>query len=450
MSEIIVIESQGSVHAYVPAVAGDTTIVRASDKIQPQKTVEIKSRFDIHVDKDIAPWGDENMWPTRMLKKAQNSGLFSRNTMTIAAVMYGQGLECYKSVMNGSKEERYPVDNEEILEFIEQSELNYWFMEQCNDMATFLNCFSTLHMPVGSTTFKSKKITKIGNLEAEYCRVSMTEKGISKTLFYSPGFADDGKFEEANGAKYKLAISRNADEMLSILGPEKVFAYRKKFPLAAGFYYGIPPWACLMLDDSWIDVAITTPKILNSMNRNMTVIKFHIEYTMDYWKFIYSDWDKKSEQAKRTLIDEEITRMNKFLSGVENAGKTYVTFKAIDPVTKKELPGCTITPLKSNWEKDAYLPNNTAANAEICYYQGIDPSTVGLEKPGGKLGAGSGSDKRVSWNTMNLMMKPLEDTLLSSIRYVHRFNDWPKEYKWAVKRDAVVTLDNNKETNELQ
>lgn len=450
MAEIVVIQKGETINAYVPAIAG-AQIIRAEDVSEQQKVVEIKSRYDLNVHKDIAPWGDDNMWPTRMLDKAQKSGLFSRNAMTIAAVMYGQGLESFKSVFKDGKEYREPHDNQEILDFIEESELNYWFMEQCNDMATFLNCFSTFHMPKGSMTYPApKKITKISNLEAEYCRVSMTENGKINTLFYSPGFADDGKYDENNGAKYKIAITRDREQMLKILGKEKVFGYRKKFPLAAGFYYGIPPWACLFTDDSWIDVAITTPKILNSMNRNMTVIKFHIEYTMDYWRFIYSDWDKKSEQLKRILIDEEIVRMNKFLSGVENMGKTYVTFKAVDPVTKKDMPGCTITPLKNNWEKDAYLPNNTAANAEICYYQGIDPSTVGMEKPGGSIGAGSGSDKRVSWNTMNLMMKPLEDTLLSAIRYIHHFNQWPQDIKWTVKREAIVTLDENKETKETK
>jgi hypothetical protein len=451
MREIVVIGngSSGTINAYVPAIAG-AQIVRASDsKTEAAKTVEIKSKYDIEKDEHkISHWGVDNMYPTTMLKKAQQSGLFSSNAMKIGSMLYGEGLEYGIETIVDKVKVFEPIIDEEIEEFIIESELNNWLQEQSNDMSNFFNCFSLIHMNQKSTMNQTDKIKKISNLEAEYSRLTKTEKGIIKQILYSPSFADDGTFDNDNGAKYKNAYTSNKEDLLKHLGDDRTFGYRKKFPLSPGYYYAVPPFACLFTKDSWLDVAVATPKILNAINRNMTLIKYHIEYSQEYWKFIYTDWDKKSETRKIELIDQEIIRMNKFLTGIENAGKTYITFKVQDS-QGKDMPGCTVTPLKNTIEKDAYLPNNTAANAEIAYYQGIDPSQIGMETPGGKLGAGSGSDKRVAWNTQNLLLKPMEDCLLSPLNFISNFNGWKKDNHrvvWKIKRSKIVTLDNNKET----
>lgn len=452
MSEIVVIGngSNGIINAYVPAIAG-AQIVRASDtQIEEAKTVEIKSKYDIDKDEeDLAHWGTDNMYPTNMLKKAQSSGLFSRNAMTIASMLYGEGLEYgIERIADGVKVFE-PIFLEEIEEFIQESDLNNWLQEQSNDMSNFLNCFSLIHMNQTSTMNADDKIKKISNLEAEYSRLTKTKKGIIHDIYYSPSFADDGTYNKENGAKYKNAYTNNKEDLKAHIGEERLFAYRKKFPLSPGFYYAVPPFHCLFNDNSWLDVAITTPKILNAINRNMTLIKYHIEYSQDYWKFIFTDWDKKSEAKKIELIDSEIVRMNKFLTGIENAGKTYITFTIKDP-QGKDTPGCTITPLKNTIEKDAYLPNNVAANSEILYYQGIDPAQIGMEKSNGNMGGDSGTNKRVSWNTQNLLLKPMEDCMLSPLNFISNFNDWRAEgmrIKWRIKRTKIVTLDNNRETD---
>ena len=74
---------------------------------------------------------------------------------------------------------------------------------------------------------------------------------------------------------------------------------------------------------------------------------------------------------------------------------------------------------------------------------GVDPSVIGAGIPGGKLGAGSGSDKRVAFNILQSLKTADRDITLSILEFIQDFNDWDPKIKFAFENIEITTLDKN-------
>jgi hypothetical protein len=80
-------------------------------------------------------------------------------------------------------------------------------------------------------------------------------------------------------------------------------------------------------------------------------------------------------------------------------------------------------------KKDAWVPTSEIADAQIVQGFGVHPSQVGLAPQGGKMGAGSGSDQRETYNLgislNNIEQQQILEPLNWLARYNARYNaDW--------------------------
>ena len=75
------------------------------------------------------------------------------------------------------------------------------------------------------------------------------------------------------------------------------------------------------------------------------------------------------------------------------------------------------------------MPSSDKADAQIVQGLGLHPSQVGLSPQGGKMGAGSGSDQRESFNTGITLNTMDQLIVLEPLNWLARFNaqsdpDW--------------------------
>jgi hypothetical protein len=73
-------------------------------------------------------------------------------------------------------------------------------------------------------------------------------------------------------------------------------------------------------------------------------------------------------------------------------------------------------------KKDAWVPSSNAADAQIVQGLGLHPSQVGLQPEGGKMGAGSGSDQRESFNTGITVNTIDQNILLEPLNWIATYN----------------------------
>lgn len=445
--EIVIHEDNANMQIYVPAIKGVNTVVHTKDEVAKQTTSNDVSLPNIS--KDYAKWGDDNMYPTNARIKSEKSGVFKQNAFVKSCMFFGQGLDYYKRTPDGLE---YIV-NDEIEEFKELTCLDVYLLEQIQSFYIHF-CSITEHlMQVGSSTNKGNKIKALSSLETEWSRLSKTENGQSKLLYYSAQFAKNGSYDKNNGTKLKLVHRSSKKDFLKYLGNDRKFAQFISFPTPGRAYYPNAPWSELFEPDSWLDIAIETPKLIRAIHRNLINIKYVIHIPMNYWSFQYPKWDSYDAKRRKKLIDEKAIEMNNYLAGGENQHKSMIAHYGYNESTGKEYPGFKVESIRDYTKHDAYLPNSQAANSEICYHQGVNPSTLGLQTPGGKLGAGSGSDIRVATNREVSLLSALESILLQPIYFAHRWNEWDKDIVWKFKRSFITTLDQDKsgqkETNEF-
>ena len=154
----------------------------------------------------------------------------------------------------------------------------------------------------------------------------------------------------------------------------------------------------------------------------------------DYFEKRYPNPDYTPEYRERKKM-EKIDDLNTFLTDVDNSGKSIVTFSYYDKQTKQMFPGWEFKVIDNKFKDDAYLPDSQAANSEILFAIGIDPTLIGGDGvPGGKLGGGSGSNKREAFWGLNAEMGIYRAVTLSPFYFIREFNGWDPE----VEFDYVV------------
>ena len=91
-----------------------------------------------------------------------------------------------------------------------------------------------------------------------------------------------------------------------------------------------------------------------------------------------------------------------------------------------------------------FIPDSQEATGHILFATGMDPSIVGVSTPGGKMGAGSGSDKREALTIYQTKLWNPRNKSLEWLEFVRDYNGWNPNYKFGfIDLDASQTLDEN-------
>jgi hypothetical protein len=207
-------------------------------------------------------------------------------------------------------------------------------------------------------------------------------------------------------------------------------------------YYHLAVWNGIRTS-GWLDIANKVPKLKQAIMKNQMTIKYHIVIPDDYFTQRYpsGDFTKDQRETKRKEVLED---MNSFLSDVENSGKAFVSFAFYNKVKQDYLTGWQINVIDNKLKDDAYLPDSQAANSEILFALGVDPTLLGQGTPGGKLGAGSGSDKREAFWQLNAEMGIYRAVSLEPLYFIRDFNGWDPTIQFDyVTVDTAQTQDKN-------
>ena len=121
--------------------------------------------------------------------------------------------------------------------------------------------------------------------------------------------------------------------------------------------------------------------------------------------------------------------------------KVYQESKFIEE--GKEYSAVTITAIDDKLKDGSYLPEAEAANSEVLFALGVDPSLIGAGIPGGKLGAGSGSDKREAFTILSALFKTNRETTLEVYDFIAQYNGWDTSIRAAFENTILTTLDAN-------
>jgi hypothetical protein len=428
--------------SYLPGAQAIIAMKPSRDMFQEPETVTRVGRYD------VVPWGDSNTLPTDVIDKISKSEVVGANLEFNILIGYGSGVKA----MMRKDGALVDCDDERVLKFCEENDIQGYFLEQMTDLKTFYNVFPEIILSNDKT-----KIVTLRHKEAAYSRWG---KMNSKTGLI------DKHFYSAKWAEVVLEKDVVITDVLDPYNPVQDLRQRIKdgdykdlrfiipvnFPTPGKSYYQDPYWWTIFRS-GWYDFAVMVPEVKKALLKNRFGVKYIIYLSPKYFKSIFKDEgiDPNDIEAVRSRVDKEHQFFTDFLTGSENAGKGIVAIKDMiqsqaGVTTEKYIE---IEEVKVNHDKAELVDDSEEVSNIISYAMGVHPSLIG-SAPGKTGGSMGGTDKRELFLIKQALMKPFRDRLLRPLYAIKQFNGWPKELVWAVPDIVFTSLDQNKSGQETK
>lgn len=398
------------------------------------------------------PWGDDNLKPVSMAADITNMGVLSAGIHSKVRMAVGKGIAPFflTNADNNGNETLEPCIEPELLNFLELNR-NYLYSYQ--------NIYNMIAYGFGATqgllSDDKSRINRIKALDVFTCRLGVkNNKNFIDKIYLCGNWGSAGStYDKTKMSELPVLEEGYELEALTkgISGHEFVMLHR--ILLNGTQYYPSPLWEAAK---EWVKHSRSIPKMKNAINRNMMAIKYVVLIDGAYWSRTYKDWSKKTEREQQETIKAKRDEINKFLTGEENAGKTIVSGKFIDPATKNTIEEIEIKVIDDKWKDGKWLPDNAAADKQVLFAMFFNPAIWGgnLLGDGASGGAGSGSDIREAFLVQIMLMHAERMLNLEVFNLIKHFNGWTK-YETAGKtlvfrypNYILTTLDTGKSTKE--
>ena len=424
---------------------------------------------------DVAPWGEDNRFPQNIVHALEGSGVAQSTLAWKAKSIWGSGL-VYGTVQDIDSEgsDTFKIaklgDYPMVDEFFSNNNIPRFFAEFCMDLVYFGNCFPEMIFDNAR-----QNIAALIHQESADCRFKqMDDNGAIDTVFLSKlwGMTADQyvKFDAkralrgltasiqptAVDGKYVKQLPA-CDMYFPMSSVTKLkesgvasFIFPVNYPSPNKTYYQLASWdGCRR--SGWIEISAKVPEMVKMAYQNAFNIRYHIEIPATYFENKYGagEWSKMSKEKRDEARKVVLEQMDSFLSGSENAYKTFTSYFDIDPITKQEFGHIKITPVdtKNNTDKD--LLTSGTANSEIMFAMGVNPNILGAGTPGGVYASNQGGSNIREGKLEHDSSLHLERQLaLEPLNFIKKFNGWPADLEFRFKDTVLTTLDTGKQSQQ--
>ena len=448
-------DSKGFVETSVAVASNSGGFIDSEDAVtavDPSKKSPITQK-----DIEFMNFGPKNDLPISIMKKVMDNTIVASNIGFLAKIAYGDGLMVARKVQatNGEIElkEILPSDTAAapIFDFIDNSNYGRVMQEIANDMVVFNDSF--VELALGRRTAGTEKAVIAQVRHRDMCSSRISKQNDDGVIEYH-GLS--GKWND--GSPDDLVVTRLLDRQSPlydfkvrcgiIINPktaENTFEFENQYmlslnlPVPGRFYYNRPFWWSIFVD--WYDFSCNIPKFKKALLQNQMVLKYHIYINNDFWAKLYTAKGiAKSDTKKQDVCQTEfLTQLNDFLSGAENAGKSFVSHFSYDKVSGFEVNDIMIKPLESFIKGGEYIQDSEEATNIICNTMSVHPSLKGATPGKGK--SISGTEARELFIISNSMAKDIRDMMLLPLYMAKAINEWDKDIFFFVKNVELTTLD---------
>ncbi len=396
--------------------------------------------------RQIAFWGTDNQYPQKFMKALNLNGAGGAAARVLKSTHYGQGIKLYKEeVTEDGKEDKKMVSVKSypaIEEFNTRMKMGRFWTEIIADLETFYIAF-----PEFILSKDYSKIVSVRRQPAAKCRFeTINEKsGLIENIYFS----HDWKSHVDTDSEYISKIPAidsywHADQIKEYCKKKKIHKFMLPifYPLMTETYYPEVDWHAVY-HNGWMEVANSIPEYKKNLFENQLNLKYMVYISEEYFLRMYqNEWADYTPEKKKEIRDQLTSAIDDHLSGSKNAGKSIqsVVYKDINGDWVK---GIEVVAIDDVLKDGSYLPEASAANSEIMFAMGVDPSLLGAGIPGGKMNTGSGSDKREAFSILTSLFKTKRQISLEPWQLLRDYNGWPKDLKADFANTELTTLDAN-------
>lgn len=413
---------------------------------EPFEEPPIAPVVNVNTPNSYAPWGSDNAFPDDVISDAYKSTIIPPVLEWKARALYSGGL-VYGTVTTDEKsgeEILTPKQDAEIDAWLKRTAIKKALMKMCSDYYWFYNIF-----PAFILSKDRSQIAVLAPQDASYCRWSLQNPNNNnqiEKLYVNANWSSRGTIQDSLQIPV-LDIDYDGVEKLRKRKDGHIYVYPVSYPTPGRSYYQVAAWETLR-KSGWLGVAQNIPLFKKKLMENQLSIKYHIEVSMDWWKWKYPDWDKLTAKEKKDLREKELENFNSLMQGATNAGKSIMSTSFRDRHTGTEYAGWKITAIDDKIKDGVYVEDSQEASSHHYSALGVDPTLIGTA-PGKGMGAGSGSDKRVAFNIYVNNCRADQDLILEPLQFIAEYNGWTERIKGLTfwfRNYWISTLESGAET----
>lgn len=384
-------------------------------------------------------WGTNNLLPVEVMTEfGRNEILFRANEFN-KSIHAGAGVEFYLEIRDKTGKFIEYFDDAEIQDFFLENEVNEGlhksFVEDYENLGNII--------PELILSNDRKKIARIFRHDASWGRWEKQDK-TKREVFNLYLNADWSKYNEDETAIVPVLNSRYP--LMDLQTRTSGFNFIQRIrPVTSGRYYYEMNNCEVLINSETLEIAADLKRTLRSILKNQATLKWHIEISIEYLEFKYGkaafEKMKDDPTAYKEALDKAKKEIDDYLVGPENAAKTIITGAVYDRNGNK-TPHVTITSLKNQLEKGAWIPDMQQAANSIYQGMGVDASSVGGFGNQNRT-MNSGSEKKNSYEISSASFYGDQQITLAPLVFAARYNGWFKKYpnlKFAVTPNPTDTF----------
>lgn len=422
----------------IEGVSLDVVYSKASGNIF--QTVEKKALKPVKVPNeksnitgDLIPWGINNDFPQKVLKEIRKNSIIGPTLKKQAEMAYDEVVYGIEEVNEAGEVKFKRVIDEKVEAFLRRSHIHRYLIDA-------LRNFYYFYLPVPRLIFTADR-SEVYSLTCYKSAHFRFEKP-DKQGFISYGYicADwetitDVKSEYVE--KIPLIDIYQDPEFYKIEGTDFRFIYPLAYPTEDEIHYPLVDWNAAR-ESGWLDVAQSIPKFKKALMKNQISLKNLIQVPSWWWDWKYPGFSKMDEKKRKDIVSHEVDTFESFFKGDDNAGNSMLVTYISDPAFQKEYSGWKIEAVDNKIKDGMYIEDSNEASSHLLYSLSMDPAIIGSQ-PGSKLGAGSGSDKRVAFNIYIDTVKAHQDLILEPLSWIGQYNGWaPYKFKFKNALESSV------------
>lgn len=388
-------------------------------------------------------WGEDNKLPFALIDLIGKDEVMAANKHFNVLTCYGSGIR-FNDPATGQ-----PTTDEKVKTFARANSIPRYFLETATDMKYFYFCVAVLILNKAGN-----QIVNIRHKDACYCRFEKADKhGRINRVFFAD-FENSGKIDKDNyealplldeydplgDLRQRLGMEIGPDGKKREATKDRKFAIVCKFPTAGNRYYPIPYYAAVFRG-YWYNIKQLVGLGKKTKIKNHSGIRYLVQINDEYWESIFKKERITDEAKKKARIDQEKDNINKFLSGVENTGKTLYSGFYCDP-NGNEVQKIKITVIDTKTEGGDWAEDIQEAANMLCYADNIHPNLVGAT-PGKGQQNNSGSDKRELFTLKQSLEIAYHDLMKQPLETVAAFNQWNVDID--IPMITLTTLDTHRD-----
>lgn len=423
---------------------------------------------------DVAFWGEDNRFPQNIENQMAYCGVGKAGLDWKARALYGNGIVPGRITGVNDKDGSEiftPLSRDKekaIYNVIEQRSMFRFWLEYLQDWTWYTNNF-----PEAIFSKDCSQIT--GWVHQESCDSrfkQMDDNGSFSSVYLSKlwGASKDqyAKFDpkkivrglvenpiEVSQIDKKFLKTLDCIDMYDSLNSAKTIAAKLKgskglksailpvnYPSVNKTYYQVPAWDGARLA-GWVEIASKIPSVLKTLFAKAFRIRYHIEIPKNYFtdKYGAEKWAGMDDAAKIAARRKLLQEMDKFLSGDENAFKSFISFFDIAQQGKEEYGRIKITEVPDTSTLGKEMISQSAADIQILVAMGVNPTLFGAGTIGTGQQRSGGSDIREAFLVYCAQLNLERQVLLEPLYLQRDFNGWDSDIIFRVRDTVLTTLD---------